>query len=164
MSAFKGVWIPAALMQRTDLTLQERVILGYCASFSGPCIASNAHIAKNTGIPEKTVRNSLTSLRAKGVLSGRKFPTADFYTLSPIGTSVSLIGAHREKGEHKEQRGDVPNRDKPFSLADVSNDDFSLYRRFYDEYTTGDELRRRLAECRRRAEADKAAALKAASA
>lgn len=110
MSQFEGVWIPAALMKRSDLSLQMRVVLAYCASFKERCFASNKHIAEQTGIPEKTVRNCLTKARKMGLLNGRDFPK-DFNNLSPIGTSLSPIGAHRTKGEQSiEQREECPHK------------------------------------------------------
>lgn len=109
MSQFKGAWIPAELCRRKDLIPTEKLILGYCASFPNRCFASDAHIAAELGMTEKTVSNTLSRLRSKGLLTGRDFPKS-FTTLPVNGNRVPVNGHIEQSKEISiEQREEFPN-------------------------------------------------------
>lgn len=65
---FKGVWIPAALWNRKDITWLQKCILAEIDSLSMGCFASNAYLAKQMGIKVQTLKNNLGDLRKKGLL------------------------------------------------------------------------------------------------
>lgn len=65
---FKGVWIPAALWTRKDLTWLQKCILAEIDNLSKGCFASNAYLAKHMGIAERTLTNNLAELRKKNLL------------------------------------------------------------------------------------------------
>lgn len=94
MASFKGMWISAGLLSVKSLSPNEKLIIAYCSSFKGKCFASNRHISEMVGIPEKTVRNTLTALRKRGIIKGRTFPGQDaVFSMSQIGAPLSQIGA-----------------------------------------------------------------------
>jgi hypothetical protein len=69
MSAFKGVWIEAAVFQRNDLTDGEKLLWGYMNSFKH-FHASDAHIAAVMGKTVGTIKNTMSRLRTKGYVTG----------------------------------------------------------------------------------------------
>jgi len=69
MSAFKGVWIEAAVFQRNDLTDGEKLLWGYMNSFKR-FHASDAHIAAVMGKSVGTIKNTMSRLRTKGYVTG----------------------------------------------------------------------------------------------
>jgi hypothetical protein len=65
---FNGVWIPASLWKRRDLTWLQKCILAEIDSLERGCFASNAYLAKHMAIPERTLTNNLAVLRKKGLI------------------------------------------------------------------------------------------------
>jgi len=65
---FKGVWIPASLWKRKDLSWLQKCILAEIDSLDKGCFASNGYLAKHMGIAERTLTNNLVELRKKGLL------------------------------------------------------------------------------------------------
>jgi hypothetical protein len=54
-------------LSRTDLTLSEKIILDYRNGFPKRYWAGHDHVSEVLGIPLKTVKNCITSLRKKGL-------------------------------------------------------------------------------------------------
>jgi hypothetical protein len=65
---FKGVWIPASLWKRKDVTWFQKCLLAEIDSLDKGCFASNAYLAKHMGVPPRTLTNNLTELRKKGLI------------------------------------------------------------------------------------------------
>lgn len=64
---FQGVWIPASLWLRKDLTWFQKCLLAEVASL-GECFASNAYLARMMGSSPTNVANELSKLRRKGLI------------------------------------------------------------------------------------------------
>ena len=144
MSAFKGIWIPADLLKRQDLTPNEKFVLGYCASFE-KCFASDRHIAESIGMNEGTLRNILTGLRKKGIVNGRNFPksfTTCHESVIPCHESVN-IDISREIS--LEQSKDVTAKlqiVKPDVFSELTPQQQELFVKHWTHKPFGAELRR----------------------
>lgn len=73
MSQYVGTFYPKAILA-LKIPHAQKLILGFIAGFKGNCFASDAYIAENLGMSEKTVANNLSALRKRGLLEGRNFP------------------------------------------------------------------------------------------
>ncbi|TGL23033.1 DNA-binding protein [Leptospira yanagawae] len=64
----QGIWIPARIESRRDLSIAEKVILSEIESFtsSGKCFASNEHFANLLGLKPDTVSRMISRLKKKG--------------------------------------------------------------------------------------------------
>lgn len=63
---FTGIWIPAHIVLNQELTIIEKLIYAYFASFSkGVCTHSNELIAERTGSSPATITRSIKSLSEK---------------------------------------------------------------------------------------------------
>ena len=65
---FTGVWTPAHVAQDKDLTISERFIYGYIASFSKACFRSNEAIAEDLNISIPTISSAVKKLVEKGYI------------------------------------------------------------------------------------------------
>lgn len=148
MSQFRGAWVPADLCRRKDLSPSEKLILGYCASFSGRCFASDAHIAEAVGLSEKTVSNTLSRLRSKGVINGRDFPK--IFTEVPLnGNRVPYLGNIEQSLEQREeQRYEFPKTGSVVKSQDsLTDEELRILKKHYTYLPHGDELIRALNYC-----------------
>ena len=61
---FTGVWIPAAIVQTTTISITAKVVYGVLESLDndGGCFASNAYLSKHLGLGERQLRNLLKEL------------------------------------------------------------------------------------------------------
>ncbi|EMJ90301.1 helix-turn-helix domain-containing protein [Leptospira meyeri] len=64
----QGIWIPARIESRKDLSIAEKVILSEIESFtsSGKCFASNAHFASLLGLRPDTISRMISRLKKRG--------------------------------------------------------------------------------------------------
>ncbi|TGM41718.1 DNA-binding protein [Leptospira biflexa] len=64
----QGIWIPARIESRRDLSIAEKVILSEIESFtlSGKCFASNEHFANLLGLKPDTVSRIISRLKKRG--------------------------------------------------------------------------------------------------
>ena len=64
----QGIWIPARIESRRDLSIAEKVILSEIESFtsSGKCFASNEHFANLLGLKPDTVSRMISRLKKRG--------------------------------------------------------------------------------------------------
>lgn len=64
----QGIWIPARIESRRDLSIAEKVILSEIESFtsSGKCFASNEHFANLLGLKPDTVSRMISRLKRRG--------------------------------------------------------------------------------------------------
>ncbi|MCW7492548.1 helix-turn-helix domain-containing protein [Leptospira sp. 2 VSF19] len=64
----QGIWIPARIESRKDLSISEKVILSEIESFTsnGKCFASNEHFANLLGIRPDTVSRMISRLKKRG--------------------------------------------------------------------------------------------------
>lgn len=69
--AFKGVWIPAEIWERTDLSLFQTILWATISSLSRhdrPCTASNEWLAKRMRSTPGNVANEISKLKALGLI------------------------------------------------------------------------------------------------
>lgn len=66
----QGIWIPARIESRNDLSISEKVILSEIESFTsnGKCFASNEHFANLLGIQPDTVSRMISRLKKRGFI------------------------------------------------------------------------------------------------
>jgi len=74
---FTGIFIPVEILQRTDLTTLEMLLLSwidalYC-DIRGGCFASNEYLASRLQVKENTIAKSLTKLRSLGLIEDVHF-------------------------------------------------------------------------------------------
>ncbi|PJZ79263.1 helix-turn-helix domain-containing protein [Leptospira meyeri] len=64
----QGIWIPARIESRRDLSIAEKVILSEIESFTsnGKCFASNEHFANLLGLKPDTVSRMISRLKKRG--------------------------------------------------------------------------------------------------
>lgn len=67
---FKGVWIPAGLLENKELTLKEKTFLaGLKYLYTGrECTATNAEMSEFFNLSEKSISKIISSLDKKGYL------------------------------------------------------------------------------------------------
>ena len=63
---FFGVIIPAEILSNSDLSLAEKFIYGYVASFRRCCFMSNEAIAEKLGMSESLVKHAIPKLEKLG--------------------------------------------------------------------------------------------------
>lgn len=63
---FWGVIIPVEILDSTELTITEKMIYGYIASYTKMCLDTNEKIAERLNVNEKTIRRALEQLQAMG--------------------------------------------------------------------------------------------------
>jgi DNA-binding MarR family transcriptional regulator len=66
-----GLWIPAALLQRDDLSHTERMVAAFIGSFKQGFFGSNEFIAKSLHIEKRTADRVLSTLSRKGIVGWR---------------------------------------------------------------------------------------------
>lgn len=65
---FFGVIIGKEILDDRDLSIAEKFIYGYIASFTRCCFETNERIAEKLGVSESTVKHAIPKLAAKGYL------------------------------------------------------------------------------------------------
>lgn len=60
---FRGVWIPAEIFDNKNLSIAEKFIYAYLASFSKVCFETNETIAEKVGVSLPTVTRALAKLQ-----------------------------------------------------------------------------------------------------
>ena len=65
---FFGIIIPKEILDDTDLSIAEKFIFGYIASFTKCCFESNEAIAAKLGVSESTISHALPKLSEKGYI------------------------------------------------------------------------------------------------
>lgn len=65
---FFGIIIPKEILDDTDLSIAEKFIFGYIASFTRCCFESNEAIANKLGVSESTISHALPKLATKGYI------------------------------------------------------------------------------------------------
>lgn len=65
---FFGIIIPAEIVDSAELTVAEKFIYGFVASFTKACFLSNEAIADRTGVSEHTVSRAINNLSKMGYL------------------------------------------------------------------------------------------------
>lgn len=65
---FFGIIISKEILDDTDLSIAEKFIYGYIASFNRCCFESNERIAEKLGISESTVKHAIPKLAEKKYL------------------------------------------------------------------------------------------------
>lgn len=70
MSDNKGIWLPEAVLELTDLSPTEKVLFAAILpmTFTEPCWAGNEYLAKRIGVSEQTITNNLKTLHDKGYI------------------------------------------------------------------------------------------------
>lgn len=61
---FTGVWIPAGVFQRADLSMTAKLLYGVIAGLDGSdgCYASNAYLQRHLGLSERSIQGVLKEL------------------------------------------------------------------------------------------------------
>ena len=73
---FKGLWIPAEVVERSDLTAVDKMLWADIDSFSGndsTWFKSNRRAAKDMGVSERTITRGLTKLQQCGLIRATQF-------------------------------------------------------------------------------------------
>lgn len=144
MSQFEGTWIPADLCKRKDLIPTEKLILGYCASFPNRCFASDAHIAAQLGLTQKTVSNTLSKLRARGILNGRDFKKS--FTTIPVNGKPIPVNGHIEQSEEQriDKREEFPLKGMIVKTheSQLTEEEIKSIRRHFVSIPCGPQLQR----------------------
>lgn len=65
---FFGIIIPEEILNDKELTITEKYIFGYIASFKKCCFQSNEAIAEKLGVSKSSVAHTLPNLEARGFL------------------------------------------------------------------------------------------------
>jgi len=65
---FFGIIIGKEILDDPDLSIAEKFIYGYIASFTRCCFETNERIAEKLGVSESTVKHAIPKLAAKGYL------------------------------------------------------------------------------------------------
>lgn len=65
---FFGIIIPAEIVDSTELSVSEKFIYGFVASFAKACFLSNQAISDRTGVSEHTVSRAIGKLEELGYL------------------------------------------------------------------------------------------------
>ena len=65
---FFGIIIPAEIVESTELTVGEKFVYGFIASFTKACFLSNEAISVRTGVSEATVSRAIGRLVRMGYL------------------------------------------------------------------------------------------------
>ena len=63
---FFGILIPKEILDDQELSIAEKFIYGYIASFTRCCFESNEAIATKLGISESTIKHAIPKLVEKG--------------------------------------------------------------------------------------------------
>jgi DNA-binding Lrp family transcriptional regulator len=66
---YTGTFIPAHIMNDTELTSTGKILYAMIASFRDNCFASNAYLAKKVGITPRAVQQNLTTLENAGYIA-----------------------------------------------------------------------------------------------
>ncbi len=70
--SFQGIWIPAEIWLREDLSIQEKCLWAEIQSLynkeKGGCYASNDYLLKFMGIKERRLQELLSNLKLKGLI------------------------------------------------------------------------------------------------
>lgn len=68
---FTGIWIPAELIERSDLTLHEKFLAAEIDALDHPrhgCLASNEHFQNHMQLSERRIQEILSRLTEKGLI------------------------------------------------------------------------------------------------
>lgn len=65
---FFGIIIPAEIVESSELTVGEKFVYGFIASFTKACFLSNEDISARTGVSEATVSRAINRLARMGYL------------------------------------------------------------------------------------------------
>lgn len=105
---FKGVWIPVEIYLHQELSWTEKILLTEIHSLSvqGSCFASNASLAQFLQVSEKTVANTITSLRKRGYL--KVTGNGGFRVLDVTLTPNPEIGKSRNRDKTVPKSGTPP--------------------------------------------------------
>lgn len=63
---FFGIIIPAEILDSAELSIAEKFVYGFIASFAKACFMSNEAIAERLGVSEHTVSRAINSLKEMG--------------------------------------------------------------------------------------------------
>lgn len=112
---FKGVWIRASLWRRMDLSWFQKCLLAEIDNLQDGCFASNRHLAKIMGVPERTLTNNLAELRKKHLLLDcgfdgrrRQIMVADCVSSDPAHNQQPENGAIDVNTASKQQEVHLP--------------------------------------------------------
>lgn len=65
---FFGILIPAEIVDSTDLSVSEKFVYGFIASFNKACFLSNEALADRTGVSKETVSRAINRLARMGYI------------------------------------------------------------------------------------------------
>ena len=105
---FKGIWIPASIWERPDLSGTERVLLAEVFSLSSRdegCTATNKYFSQFFHVSERTVSGAIASLVAKGLLKADAFDGRR--RVLRVSPEVRAAGSQNLRGRVAESAGRV---------------------------------------------------------
>lgn len=103
---FKGIWIPASIWERPDLSGTERVLLAEVFSLSSRdegCTATNKYFSQFFHVSERTVSGAIASLVAKGLLKADAFDGRR--RVLRVSPEVRAAGSQNLRGRVAESAG-----------------------------------------------------------
>ncbi len=99
---FTGVWIPAGVFQRADLSMSAKLLYGVVVGLDGSdgCYASNAYLQRHLGLSERSIRGVLKELDDACLIRREDFNGKRIIrTVESIALSRSFADAQVTKSE-----------------------------------------------------------------
>jgi predicted DNA-binding transcriptional regulator len=90
MSAFKGLWIDAALLTDPRFTRNEMLVYAYMLSLGENFHASDLHMARVLGLSHGCIRNTVARLRSMGLVKGVKMTRKPVAYTKPMSLSSDM--------------------------------------------------------------------------
>lgn len=138
-SAFTHVRISVEALHDPRLSHADRILLAYWSAFGrdatgrqNRCFQADATMAAALGMSEKTVANSMSKLRALGILKGRRFP---------LSHEVKHQNPHRQTSRNQE--ADFPKSGT--TLPEIGNIERKIGRKIRKIYSSN-PLKQRIGE------------------
>jgi hypothetical protein len=110
---FTGVWIPAGVFQRADLSMSAKLLYGVVAGLDGSdgCYASNSYLQRHLGLSERSIQVVLKELDDACLIRRENFDGKRIIrTVESIALSTSFANScvtHSEEKGCKKLRGRV---------------------------------------------------------
>lgn len=108
---FKGLWIPVEVLSTPGLSAVDKMLWADIDSFTGndsTWFKSNATVAEEFGVSERSVSRSLKNLTEAGLVRLKKNDGRTRYYVSTLPRQIGESGSPEPTGQHR-QVGDIDN-------------------------------------------------------
>lgn len=132
---FTGVWIPAGVFQRTDLSMSAKLLYGVVAGLDGSdgCFASNSYLQRHLGLSERSIQGVLkelddaTLIRREDFNGKRIIRTVESIALSNSYADAQVTrsdaeGCKKLRGGVKKTAGEGCKKLHPYNKEDNKED------------------------------------------